>query len=292
MQESEQPVADLTIKELTPEAHAAFGGICNRGYIFGGGNVLVIDSGMGVDEATPLREAAQRQLGPHGHLSLFNTHSHGDHVFGNQVFADCPIIAQAAVRRVLIEQGQQALDGMRQNPQMAPLIGDAKLTLPNVTFEERMSLFLGDQEVWLIRVGPAHSQGDAVAWLPQSRVLFAGDILFNEMVPAMPPGGNSAGWVRALESLEMLGPEIVVPGHGPMQPITALGDLRSWLVAVRNRVADAILAGLDKAATIARVGPEMQQTAPRGREERLPSVIGQVFEDITRERAEEMRISQ
>lgn len=284
-------MADLTIKELTSEAHAALGGICNRGYIFGGGNVLVIDAGIGLDEAMALRAAAQGQLGSNGHLSLFNTHSHGDHVFGNQVFADCPIIAQDAVRRVLIEQGQQTMDSWRQNPQMAPLIGDAKLTLPNVTFEERMSLFLGEQEIQLIRVGPAHSQGDAIVWLPRSRVLFAGDILFNDLIPAMPPGGNSAGWVRALETLEMLGPAIVVPGHGPLQPITAIGDLRSWIVGLRNRVADAILAGLDKDATIARVGPEMQQTAPRGREERLPIVVGQVFEDITRERAEEMRIS-
>lgn len=276
-------MADMTLQELVPQVAAVLGGVCNRGIISDGGSVLVIDAGIGVGEAQPLRAAAEERVNQ-GYLSLFNTHSHGDHVFGNSVFADCPIIAQDAVRTVLAEKGEDQLAGWQQNPQMAGLIGAARLTLPTVTFAERMTLHLGDLEVQLIRVGPAHSEGDAVAWLPGPRVLFAGDILFNTIVPAMPPGGDSAGWVRALEYLETLGAAQVVPGHGPIEPPTAIGQLRSWIIALRTRVAECVVSGLDRDATIARVGPQMQNNLPRGREERLPNAVGQVFDDISRER--------
>lgn len=276
-------MAELTIQDLAPGVAAALGGVCNRGIIRGGGSVLVVDSGIGPAEAQPLRAAAEARLGK-GYLALFNTHEHGDHTFGNQVFATCPIIAQDAVRTVLAARGMEILAGWKQNPQMADLIGDAQISLPTVTFAERQTIYMGELEVQLIRVGPAHSQGDAFAWLPGPRVLFAGDILFNAIVPAMPPGGNSATWVRALEYAETLGAEQVVPGHGPIEPPAALGQLRNWIVALRARVAENITNGLDRDATIARVGPAMQAALPRGRDERLPMAIGQVFDDIARER--------
>jgi cyclase len=276
-------MADLILQELVPQVAAVLGGVCNRGIISGGGSVLVIDAGISASEAQPLRAAAGERVNQ-GYLTLFNTHSHSDHVFGNSVFADCPIIAQDAVRAVLAEKGEVQLARWKQHPQMAGLIGDASITLPTVTFAERMTLYLGALEVQLIRVGPAHSEGDAVAWLPGPRVLFAGDILFNTMVPAMPPGGDSAGWVRALEYLETLDAAHVVPGHGPIEPPTAIGQLRSWIVALRARVAESIVSGLDRDATIARVGPQLQNNLPRGREELLPSAVGQIFDDIARER--------
>jgi cyclase len=276
-------MAELTVQDLAPGVAAALGGVCNRGIISGGGSVLVVDSGYGPAEAQPLRAAAEARLGK-GYLALFNTHEHGDHTFGNQIFADCPIIAQDAVRTVLAERGTDVLAAWKQNPQMTDLIGDAQIALPTVTFAERQTLYLGEMEVQLIRVGPAHSQGDAFAWLPGPRVLFTGDILFNSIVPAMPLGGNSATWVRALEYAETLGAAQVVPGHGPIEPPAALGQLRSWIITVRARVAESITDGLDRAATVARVGPAMQAALPRGREERLPSAIGQVFDDIARER--------
>ena len=82
-------MSDLTFQEIVPGVHAVLGGICNRGLIAAAGSGLVVDSGISVAEAAPLRAAAQaaqeRQKG--GALHLFNTHLHSDHVYGNQVFA-------------------------------------------------------------------------------------------------------------------------------------------------------------------------------------------------------------
>src|SRR5438093_12530633 len=100
-------MSDLSLQEIAPGVHAVLGGICNRGLISQGGSVLVVDSGIGVAEAAPLRAAASAHAaraaqerhkdgdgdGASYPLYLFNTHLHSDHVFGKQVFADCSIIA-------------------------------------------------------------------------------------------------------------------------------------------------------------------------------------------------------
>ena len=200
-------MSDLNIQKIAPGVHAALGGICNRGLIAQGGSVLVVDSGIGVAEAAPLRAAAQehQKEGALYPLYLFNTHPHSDHVFGNQIFADCPIIAHEGVRNFLVAHGEQGLARWRQNPDTAALVSDVVITPPMLTFRDQMTVFIGDIEVQLLYLAWAHSPSDSVAWLPQSRTLFTGDLLFNAQVPVwnhgaagIPPGGSVANWIQAL----------------------------------------------------------------------------------------------
>mgnify|MGYP003622966562 CR=1 FL=1 len=273
---------DLSIQELVPGVNAALGGVCNRGIISQGGNVLVVDSGIAAAEAIPLRAAAQ-EYRKEGALSLFNTHPHGDHTYGNQVFADCPIIAHEGVRADLVVNGEQTLANWKQNPRMGAFVSDVKITPPTLTFQEKMTVFVGDIEVQLLYLGIAHSPSDSVAWLPQSRVLFAGDLLFNAIVPATPPGGNTAHWVQALEQLEQLGAAYAIPGHGPIQTPAALADLRHWFITFREQVGEAIASGWDSEKTVTSVTASMQKVAPRGVEERLPMAIKQVFAEMSKD---------
>jgi cyclase len=262
--------------------NVALGGVCNRGLIHQGGSVLVVDSGIAGAEAAPLRAVAQERH-KEGVLSLFNTHPHSDHVYGNQAFADSPILAHEGVRHEMVTRGEQTLASWRQNARMAAFISDVILTPPTITFRERLTLFVGNIEVHLLYLGIAHSPSDSVAWLPQSRTLFAGDLLFNALVPAMPPGGNSANWVQALEHLEQLGAEYVIPGHGPTQTPAALSELRRWFLTQRKQVSDAIASGWDREKTVTEVAGRMQQLASRSSEERLPAGIGQVFDELRQE---------
>lgn len=271
---------DLTFQEIAPGVDAALGGICNRGLISQGGSVLIVDSGIGSVEAVPLRAAAEEHRAG-GAFYLFNTHPHGDHVFGNQVFADCPILAHEGVRQNLVEYGEQTLANWRQNPRMAALLSEVIITPPTVTFQEKALVFIGDIEVHLLYLGVAHSPSDSVAWLPQSKTLFAGDLLFNAIVPALPAGANSTTWVQALERLEQMGATHAIPGHGPIQTPAALVDLRHWFIALRTQVGDALKSGWDRETTLTRVAERMQQLVPRGMEERLPNAIGQVFDELS-----------
>ncbi|HLG62003.1 MAG TPA: MBL fold metallo-hydrolase [Ktedonosporobacter sp.] len=276
---------EFTLQEVVPGVLAAFGGICNRGIIANGGNALVIDSGISVAEATPLRDAAQERC-RQGALSLFNTHPHGDHVFGNQVFGDGLIIAHQGVRENMLTTGVASVAAFKQNPQMAEQLGDITITPPTVIFQDTLTVFVGAIEVQLIYFGLAHSPSDSFAWLPQSRTLFTGDLLFNELVPAMPPGGSIANWIVALERLEQLQPQHVIPGHGPILPPDALGVLRSWMLELRARVTDAVAQGLDQEACIAKLAPEMQALAPRTREERMPRAIQAAYDEVSRTSAQ------
>jgi len=303
-------VSDLSIQEIVPGVHAVLGGICNRGLISQGGSVLVVDSGIGVAEATPLRAAAAAHAaraartpqkrhkdgdGALYPLYLFNTHLHSDHVFGNQIFADCPIIAHRGVRNYLVAHGERALARWRQNPDTAALVSDVVITPPTLTFQDQMSLFIGDIEVQLLYLARAHSPSDSVAWLPQSRTLFTGDLLFNAQVPVwnhgveeIPPGGSVANWIEALEKLEALEVQHAIPGHGPIQTADALADLRRWFISLHTQVGEALASGWDRETTITHVAQQLQKLqklqklAPRGEEERLPNVIGQAFDEFSR----------
>lgn len=286
-------MSDLSIQEIVPGVHAVLGGICNRGLISHAGRALVVDSGMGVAEAEPLRAAAltaqaHRKVGD-GALYLFNTHLHSDHVYGNQVFADCPIIAHSGVRNYLVAHGEAALARWRQNPDTAALVSDVVITPPTLTFEDRVTVFIGDIEVQLLYIARAHSPSDSVAWLPRSRTLFTGDLLFNAQVPVwnhgvegVPPGGSVANWIGALEKLEALGARHAIPGHGPIQGPEALAGLRLWLTSLHSQVGEALASGWDRETTITRVAPRLQEVAPREEEVRLPNVIGQAYDELSK----------
>lgn len=274
-------MSNLSLQEIARGVNAALGGVCNRGLISQGGSVLVVDSGIAGAEAAPLRDAAQQRQ-KDGTLYLFNTHPHGDHVYGNQLFAGSPIIAHEGVRNDMVAHGEQVLAGWRQNPHMAALLSDVVITPPTLTFHDQITLFIGDIEVQLLYLARAHSPSDSVAWLPQSRTLFAGDLLFNAIVPALPPGGSVANWIQALEKLEALEAQHAIPGHGPIQTAEALADLRRWFLSLRSQVAEAQALGWDREATITHVAQQLQKLAPRGNEERLPNVIGQAFDELSR----------
>ena len=274
-------MSELIVKEVLPGINVALGGICNRGIVEHGGNVLVIDSGISTGEALPLRAAAQASLSEAGELILFNTHPHGDHVFGNHVFASDTIIGQQALKDTMIATGGQTLEMFKQRPELASLLGDVVITPPSVTFQETKTLQIGGIEVQLHHFGVAHSASDSVAWLPQTRVLFAGDLLFNNLVPVLPVGSDVSNWIVVLEKLEQLNAQHVIPGHGPIQSPDALTSLRLWFTDLRSRVSAAVAAGWEQEKSVEKIVEEVKHLAPRASQERLPGVVQQVYTQIT-----------
>ena len=165
--------------------------------------------------------------------TVFNTHSDGDHVWGNQLLADAEIVSSAKAKRLMtldppnemrrMQRGGKLLGAIGSLP--LPLIGTLdlphlprlplremgrlmapfdwrgiELTLPSRTFDGRLELAVGERKVELIEVGPAHTGGDSVAWVPDVSVCFAADVLFIGCTPIM-WAGPVAGWLTALLSL-------------------------------------------------------------------------------------------
>ena len=163
--------------------------------------------------------------------ALLNTHHHGDHTFGNWLMPErTPIIGHVTCREDVLAAGTLAAQVLT-----GPDYGHIEVRPPDVTFIDRMALHLGGRLVELIHVGPAHTRSDVVAWLPEERVLFAGDVVFAGGQPFLVEG-SLAGYPKGLAAIRALEPEILVPGHGPVcrgAEITAvLDDLTEYAAFV------------------------------------------------------------
>ena len=200
----------------------------NAGAIVGIKHTTVIDS-TGTEARARAWHGALRRITELPVNTLINTHAHGDHTYGNFVFApEATIIAHEKCREEVIAGGlsAQPLFSMVE-------FGDTPLTPPFVTFENRMNVYVDDLKVELIFVGPAHTTNDIVAWIPERKVLFTGDVIFNGGTP-FALAGSVGGWLRALEVIEGLGAERIVPGHGAVAGPEVIGEVRAYLEFIQE----------------------------------------------------------
>lgn len=201
------------LSPLAPDVHAYIqpdGGWClnNAGFVSDGGETLLVDTAATERRALLLRDALLSTGAPLP-ATLVNTHHHGDHTYGNSVFAGhADILAHTAARAELVTAGHQLHQIWPDTD-----FGHVPVTPPTATYEDTLTLHVGGTEVQLIHPGPAHTTGDTVVWLPQQRTVFAGDLIFNGGTPFV-MSGSVSGSLRALDLLRGLDAQTVVPGHG------------------------------------------------------------------------------
>jgi cyclase len=150
-----------------------------------------------------------------------NTHQHGDHTYGNSLLPDETVIfGHTAMRDALLVD--PLIDGCPPVWEPVPDWGNVTRRTPSVVFSSELTLFTGGRRIELRHPGhTAHTPGDVVAWLPEERVLFAGDLLFHGLTPMLLMG-SVEGALRSLDWLAAFDPELVVPGHGPLADAGAL----------------------------------------------------------------------
>lgn len=211
------------------------------------GAILAVDACATEGRTRSFRHAIESITGRPAGL-LVNTHAHGDHTFGNAIFQDAVIVASEGCRRSILaftaavpDIRTFTMDGYDRIPEWGNI---ERIRPPDLTFETRLSLWLDDIEADLIHFdAPAHTDHDAVVWLPQQRVLFAGDLIFNGGVP-LAVAGSVAGAIQVLTKLAELQPDVIVPGHG--QPCSADAidfHLRYWRM-VQNAARSGLNAGM------------------------------------------------
>lgn len=238
-------------------------GESNAGLIVGAGESLLIDTLWDERLAARMLAATAPALDRAGApiRRLLNTHGDGDHWYGNGLLAtEVEIIATDAALEQMRAEPPSMLTRMAPAARVAGLAGRLPLLplpgrssmrglgafgamldayefarldprLPGRSFSGSLGLEIGGRRVELIEVGPAHTAGDAIVWLADAGVCFAGDILFNGATPIM-WAGPAGGWIAALERIEALGPDVVVGGHGPVGGLAEVRVLREhweWL---------------------------------------------------------------
>jgi cyclase len=175
---------------------------------------------------------------------VLNTHYHGDHSYGNSVFVDAgaTIISSEATDS---EARTKGVDGWAKwnNPEHS--LKDSRQEFATITFSDELVLDDGTQRVEMIRLGPAHSKGDSVAWLPKQRIVATGDICVtwgfgNNLGDT---NGSYQGWLSALN--RMIGWDVatVVPGHGGVSTADALRTQRAYLAGMLTQVREGRQAG-------------------------------------------------
>jgi cyclase len=214
-------------------------GESNAGLVVSGGQALLVDTLWDL-KLTRRMLAEARDLAGVTPQTVFNTHSDGDHVWGNQLLAGARIVATAKAARLMELDPPRELRRLQRigrllsavsplGRELAPFDwSEVELTLPTETFEGELGLEVDGRELRLIEVGPAHTEGDAVAWVPDVSVCFAADVLFIGGTP-ITWAGPVAAWLAALGRVSALGAETYVPGHGPVCGQAEVDLLREYL---------------------------------------------------------------
>jgi cyclase len=256
-------------------------GISNSGLIVGPEGAVAVDALM-VPSMTrrlvaAIKKTTRKKIG-----ALVNTHHHLDHTGGNRFFRGATIIATERCRQALAPGFPPVPLLQRFMPRFAREFPLLEVRLPTVTFQDRLVIHDGDREIHLWHPGaPAHTAGDATAFLPRERVLFAGDLAFHEVTP-LAFQGHVGHWIEAADRVLEFEADVVVPGHGPIGTRREVRLMREYLALVRREARTRFDAGMpaEAAARDIKLGV---YAAWREAERILPNVMRcyQEFRDET-----------
>ena len=239
----------FTLERLCDGVYAAIhkpGGqaICNGGFVDLGEEVLVFDSFLSIAAASDLKLAVSELIGKPIRW-VVNSHSHNDHIRGNQVFVPgASIVSSRNIRDYLSEHGKEEADREQSyapgrlasfqaqlreaNTEkeqkyakmwlgyfeaMVESYPELKITLPDVVFSDSITFYGSKRYATLIEFRQGHMDSDIVLYLPEEKILFTGDLVFIRMHPYL-ADGDPAGLRRTLMELMGLPLETIVPGHG------------------------------------------------------------------------------
>ena len=227
------------LSELGSGANQNF--ISNAGFVVTPAGVVVIDAlGSPVLAERLLAEIKKITPLPVTHVIL--THYHADHIYGLQVFKahGARILAQRSGREYLMsDTAHLRLEASRHD--LAPWINDrTELVSADEWVDGPKDLVVGGVRLSILPVGPSHTPEDVVIYLPDEKVLFAGDLVFRNRIPFVGQA-DSGHWIESLQTILGLDVSVIVPGHGPYST-EARKDTeltRDYLVYLRAAMAQA-----------------------------------------------------
>jgi glyoxylase-like metal-dependent hydrolase (beta-lactamase superfamily II) len=224
----------------------------NIGIIVGDEAALVVDTGMGPANGAAVLAAAKRLAGGR-RLILTLTHFHPEHGFGAQAFKGvAEIVYNRAQADELAAKGAGYLGMFRgMSPDVAVALEGTVLVEADRLYDGGEQVIdLGGRKAVLRTWGKAHTRADQIVWLPESKVLFTGDLAEERIFPIFPwfppqdADIDAANWLVALDAMAALQPAQVVPGHGSVGGVEIVRAVADYIRSVAAEVgAEATLKG-------------------------------------------------
>lgn len=229
-------------------------GWSNAGLVVGDGASLLVDTLFDLKITQRMLDAMHSLTSAAPISSVVNTHANGDHCYGNQLVRDREIIASAATAHEMSEVPPAMLAALNQAPGE---IGDLfrhffgefefegiEPVLPTTTFSGRYDFSVGGKNISLVEVGPAHTSGDTLVFVPEARTVYTGDILFIGGTPVV-WAGPLDNWIAACDLICDADVDHIVPGHGPLTDKNGVRAIRDYLSFVQNEATDRFNGGMD-----------------------------------------------
>lgn len=256
------PAYALEVVEVAPRVYALVGDTGQRspdnlgnnatfGAVVTEAGVVLIDSGGSTAGAQRI-EQALRQITPKPVVLVINTGGQDHRWLGNDWFKarGARIIASAAA--VADQTARSDLQFAAAQALIGPGFDGTHPIYADETFSDIKTLTVGEVRLELRRIGPAHTPGDSLVWLPDVGVVFAGDVVFVDRMLGVLPYSSAKGWLAAFEAMAALNPTIIVPGHGhPTDLAKARAQTFDYLTLLRGKVGALVAAGGDLQAASA-----------------------------------------
>ncbi len=253
---------DIVFKPVAPGVFAHVGDLegrtyeneainANLGLVVTPAGALLIDSGASLQGARQIAEAAKK-VTTQPIKWVINTGGQDHRWLGNGFFKaqGAEIMAHANAEADMRARG---LEQLRAN---APVLKEkqdgTEVVLPTRWLKDNDTpLDLGGVAVQVVHRGGGHTPGDSMVWLPQSGVVFTGDVVYTDRILGLHPVSKTRTWVQSFAALEALQPKVVVPGHGNVTTLAqAQKDTGALLKALRADMGKAVEAGTDLAAAV------------------------------------------
>jgi cyclase len=249
-----------TLKQIIP-GHYVYtqnnaGRLFNSGVVSTSDGVLVFDAldseALARSERQAIADVIKQPI-----RYLVSSVFHDPFSKGNLAYADVFKIGHENYRAGLLDQMQRG---------NLP-VEEQRTRMPNATFRDRMTLYLGGKEIQVLHFGNAHTKGDSILFVPQDRIVYMSEVFFNEEFPNM-GGGYGVSWIRLLDTVRALDADIFIPGHGPIpedpkQTRAALDRMRQILVDARDRIQNEIARGATEDQVVATVTLQQYEKMPQ-----------------------------
>lgn len=229
-------------------------GWSNAGLVVADGQSLLVDTLFDLKLTGRMLEAMSPHTASAAITTVVNTHANGDHCYGNALVRDAEIISSAATAHEMTEVPPAMLAALNKAPGE---VGDLfrhffgefdfegiEMVLPSRTFTGRFDFELAGRAIELVEVGPAHTRGDTLVFVPDAKVVYTGDILFIGGTPVVWVGPLD-NWIAACDLICQSDVDTIVPGHGPLTDKAGVVAIRDYLAFVKSEATQRHGAGMD-----------------------------------------------